>query len=66
MARPVRNISEPLVALLVQPRVQPTQRGLTRLVQSIVDEGEDAGGEWAGSGRSGDGDLGAVPERGEV
>lgn len=60
------DIVETLIALLVQPGIQEAKGSLAAGDESIVDKGEDAGGQRRGRGGSADGALSAVPNVGEV
>jgi hypothetical protein len=66
MAGTGSDVIESLVALLVQPGVQPSERRFALLEQCVVDKREDTGRQRAGGRGTGDGDLGTVPEDCEV
>ena len=60
------DVCEANVGLGVDPRVQEAERGLAFGEAGIVDEGDDAGHQWAGGAGTGNPGQGVVPEEGEV
>jgi hypothetical protein len=56
------NVVERLVALLVQPGVQPSEGRLSRRNQRVVDERKDTSGQRRRGRCTADGALSAVPE----